>query len=270
MKYLRLTFVCTYVCLAQRILPQAPAQPFYRGEKIEYHLYVAGVRIAKANATLSKSFRSYAGKQVYHITLEGRTMGFLDVLIKVRDTWESYYDTTTYTPLYFSRRIREGGCRKYERTFFSYTNNKATVRTYESQKFKKVKQERHFALKPNTQDLLTSYYHLRLLNFNNLAAGDTVRINSFYEDSLYIFQIRYLGKERIKSSLGTFSSHVMSPIIPDNSLFEGENAVKLWISDDNNKIPLLLNVEMRNKMIGSVRVECVRAKELRYKLKSDY
>ena len=32
--------------------------------------------------------------------------------------------------------------------------------------------------------------------------------------------------------------------MPDNSIFEGEDAILAWISDDENKIPLKVEAEM--------------------------
>ena len=42
--------------------------------------------------------------------------------------------------------------------------------------------------------------------------------------------------------------------MPDNSLFKGENAIKIWISDDKNKIPLKAEAEM---FIGSAGLELI-------------
>ena len=50
----------------------------------------------------------------------------------------------------------------------------------------------------------------------------------------------------------TFKSIVFRPVMPDNSIFEGEDAILAWISDDENKIPLKVEAEM---FIGHAGIE---------------
>ena len=50
--------------------------------------------------------------------------------------------------------------------------------------------------------------------------------------------------------------------MPENSIFEGEDAVLAWISDDDNKIPLKVEAEM---FIGHAGIELTSFSGLRNK-----
>ena len=56
----------------------------------------------------------------------------------------------------------------------------------------------------------------------------------------------------MKTKLGTIRAIVLSPIMPENGLFDGENSIKVWISDDQNKVPLKVKAQM---FVGAVEVD---------------
>jgi Protein of unknown function (DUF3108) len=54
------------------------------------------------------------------------------------------------------------------------------------------------------------------------------------------------------------------PVMPDNKIFDGENSITCWISDDQNKIPVRIQAKM---FIGSTGVELVSFSGLRNQLR---
>jgi hypothetical protein len=40
--------------------------------------------------------------------------------------------------------------------------------------------------------------------------------------------------------------------MPENSLFDGENSIKVWLSDDINKVPLKVKAAM---FVGAVEID---------------
>ena len=62
---------------------------------------------------------------------------------------------------------------------------------------------------------------------------------------MFSYQMNFFIKEEIDSKIGRFNSIVLSPLIPEkNKLFKEEDAVKFWITDDEKKIPLMLEAKM--------------------------
>ncbi len=53
------------------------------------------------------------------------------------------------------------------------------------------------------------------------------------------------------------------PKMPNNKIFRGEDAIKVYLSDDRNKIPVLFQAEM---FVRSVKVDMYKYDGLKYKL----
>ncbi len=85
---------------------------------------------------------------------------------------------------------------------------------------------------------------------------------------VYKMKIVYRGKARVKTKFGKVSAYVISPVMPKNKLFDGENSIRVWLSDDGNRIPLKIQADM---FVGAVEVDLKGYKGLRNptQLKSD-
>ena len=83
------------------------------------------------------------------------------------------------------------------------------------------------------------------------------------EDATYTLQIRYKGKEEIKTKFGRINAHRLVPIMPANQMFSGENSVRFWVSDDKNRVPVRVEADM---FIGKVVCEMRDYSNLRYKM----
>jgi hypothetical protein len=51
--------------------------------------------------------------------------------------------------------------------------------------------------------------------------------------------------------------------MPNNKLFKGENAISVYLSDDRNKIPVLIQAEM---FVGAVKVDMYKYQGLKTRL----
>src|ERR1700755_3546081 len=82
---------------------------FQAGEVLTYKVYynLAGMSAAAGEATFTTSLEKFQGKDVYHVVAEGKS--YHDFLFKVRDKYESYFDTSTLQPYKFIRDVNEGG-----------------------------------------------------------------------------------------------------------------------------------------------------------------
>ena len=187
----------------------------------------------------------------------GKSASSFDFFIKVRDRWVSYIDTSAIIPQQFFRSISEGKYKKIETTY--YNHKKGTLRVED----KKRKIDKPYKVPTNVQDLVSGFYYIRNLNMSKLAKNDTINIPAFLEDEIYDLELVYRGKGQVKTRLGKFNALKFTPIMPDNSLFDGEESVRVWISDDKNKIPLKIEADM---FIGAVELDLDKASGLRYKL----
>lgn len=213
---------------------------FGPGEHIEYRVHYGFINAAEAVVDVAPTLYNVNNRPCYKVNVFGRTTGAFDLVTKVRDTWRSYIDTTAILPQRFYTSIQENRYRKEENMTFNHLNN--TVRAEERT------EKDLFKVPDNVHDVVSSYYFLRTINFNKLATGQVIEVPAFYDDTVYNMKVRYRGKEMVKTKFGKTNAIKISPVVTNN-FFKGDDSILIWVSDDANKIPLKVEVELA---IGSL------------------
>lgn len=252
--YLIILFIVFIIISGFLLYVPAPVHnniSFGRGEVIEYKAHYGFLNAAVAKMIISDSVYKVNERPCYKIDVYGESVGMFDLMLRIRDNWGTYLDTTQVLPQRFWRNIREGKYKKFEIVDFDQHRKKATVVKYDF-KSNKWKDKNYYEIPPSCQDLVSGYYYLRTLDFKTLKKGQLINIDGFFDDEVFNFDIRYLGKEELKTKIGTFQTHKFLPIMPKNDLFEGENSITFWLSDDKNKIPLKIRANM---FVGAVEID---------------
>ena len=228
---------------------------FQAGESITFKVFytLAGVFVGAGEAVFSSSLENINGKPVYHITGDGKTYSFYDKFYKVRDKYESYIDTTTMQPYKFIRNVYEGGYKTYENITFSKSTNTA------------VTTSGVFKIPACIQDVLSSIYYARNVDFNKLKPGDKIPFSMFLDNQVYNLYIRYIGKETVKTKYGKFRAIKIKPLLIQGTIFEGGEKMTVWVSDDKNHVPVRIESPIS---VGSVKVDMMSYHNLRYPLSS--
>ena len=231
---------------------------YERGEKLLFRAHYGFVNAGFGEVTISNKLYKINDRICYKIETVGKSSNSFDFFIRVRDTWKSYIDTSSIIPHKFYRHIEEGKYRKTEEVFFDHQAQNLRVVD------KKRKIDKEYKVPTNVQDLVSGFYYLRNTDFNALSINDTIDIPGFLEDEVFDLQLVYRGKGKVKTKLGKFMALKLTPIMPDNSLFDGEESIRVWISDDKNKVPLKIEADM---FIGAVELDLEKASGLKYDLK---
>ena len=197
---------------------------------------------------MKKLDKKIAGREVYHIVGSGRTKGAFDWFFKVRDRYETYLDVEGVFPWVFVRDINEGGYKKQQTYKFAQSKNKVNNGEGKS-----------FDTPHGVQDMLSAFYYARAIDYSNAKKNEIFTIWSFVDDEIWPLKIRFLGKDEIKVSGDKYKALKFCPVVQEGRLFENEEDVTVWISDDENKIPLLAQGKV---MIGSVKMELTKASGL--------
>lgn len=222
------------------------------GEKVEYRVHYGFINAAEAKVEISKNPTMVNNHPCYRINIHGRTVGPFDLISKVRDTWRSYVDTSSILPHVFYRNIQENKYRKEETITFDHSRDKAVSTVKDETKT--------YDVPNNIHDIISGYYFLRTINFDKVSEGEIIEVPTFFGGDVYKLRVRYVGKDIIKTKFGKTRVLRLNPLIPDNKLFKGEGAMRLWISDDANKVPLKAQVEL---VIGSLEMDLKSYKGLR-------
>lgn len=212
-----------------------------------------GAYIGAGEAIFTTKLERYNGKPVYHFIGEGKSYSFFDNFFRVRDRYESFVDTTTLLPYKFIRNVDEGGYKIYNNVSFNQATNTATSTNGV------------FKITNCIQDVVSSIYYARNINFDKYKPGDKIPFDMFLDDEVYHLYIRYVGKEKIKTRYGKFHAIKLKPLLVKGTIFEGGEKMNTWVSDDPNH--LLLRVESPIS-VGSIKVDMMGYSNLRYPLTS--
>ncbi len=234
---------------------------FSKGERLSYLAHYGFINAARADVSLDSSLHQIGGKACYKVDVEAKTTGTFSVAYKVEDLWRSYIDTAMIAPQKFYRNIRENKYRLEETTHFRHKEKKAVV---ESVKDEGV-ETKHFEIPAYAQDIVSGYYYLRTIEFENFQPGDTVVMDAFFEDKVYDFKILYIGPSVVKTKFGKIKAFEMSPLIPVNDLFSGDNPIRFWVSDDENRVPLKIRAKL---FVGAFEIDLVEHKGLKAEFNS--
>lgn len=231
-------------------------ESFTTGEVLEYRVHYGFINAGEATIEVSPTLHKVNNRVCYKVTASGRTVGAFDLVLRIRDVWRSYIDTAAFVPQRFYSNIQEGKYRKEETVFFNH--QKHVVRSEE------VNHEtKEFSIPANIQDIVSGYYYLRTINFDKVQVGELITVKAFFDDEFYDFKVRYRGKEEIKTKMGKIKAIVINPVMPSNQLFDGENSIRVWISDDANKVPVKVEADM---FVGAVEIDLKKYKGLRNKI----
>lgn len=219
---------------------------FKVGERLEYRVYyhsgVGNVTAGEAILTVDDWKERYTGndKTVFHFTGIGNSKGLFNFFFKVRDKFESFVDQQTLLPYVFLRETREGGYKKDDKVTFD--RDKLVATSYYEKR----------VIPPNVQDIVSSLYFMRTISVSDFGADSMYYINFHLDDSVYTSAIKYQGKGVLKTKWGKIRCLKIAPMMATGEVFADKYPMFVWVSDDENHVPILGESEV---VVGSVKME---------------
>ena len=211
-------------------------------------------------ATLDVKAKTLKGKDVYHVRGFGETVGVSRWFFKVEDDYQSYIDREKDIPYKFIRKIDEGGYTKDIEVDFNHYVRKATVND------KKHNETSVFSFPEETQDMISAFYYLRNnLDTKNIKEGDIMEMNMFFDKENFKFQLKFIGREVLNTKFGRINTLIFRPYVQSGRVFKEKESLTVWVSDDDNKIPLLVQASLA---VGSLKATLTEYKGLRNPFKS--
>ena len=218
--------------------------------RIHYGLVTAGF------ATLEVKEGVQNNKKVFHTVGNGYTTGMTKLFFKVNDDYQSYIDKATSKPYQFIRKIDEGGYTKNQEGFFNQDKNTVLVKDY------KNNTEKTFSVSENVQDIVSSFYYLRNHpNIDKLKIGESIIIDMFFDGEVVKFKLKYIGRELLSTKFGKVNTMIFRPLVQSGRVFKEEESLTVWISDDDNKVPLRIKASLA---VGSIKADLDSFKGLKY------
>lgn len=184
---------------------------------------------------------------------DGKTLKSYEWFYKVNDLYESWIDQETLLPKKFSRKVNEGN--------ISFSS----VAKFDQEEMKIYSDNKVYNSPKCVQDVLSSIYYARNIDYNKYSPGAKIPFNMFLDDKVYNLYIKYLGKEIITTRYGTFKTIKIKPLLIEGTIFKDGDKMTVWVSDDANHIPVRIESPI---IIGSIKVDMLSYRNLRSPLSS--
>jgi hypothetical protein len=162
-------------------------------------------------------------------------------------------DEVSLDPMMFLRYVDEGGYKFDEKVMFDHQKDSVTTK---KSKYKST---------DGIMDIMSALYRARNMDFSNAKLGQRYPMKIFLDEQEYEVGLIYLGKETIKTELGTFRCLKLQPILIISNVFKDTDGMLMWATDDQNKIPIRIKSEI---LVGSIKADLESFENLKYPLSS--
>jgi len=232
---------------------------FLGGEEIVYKVYYSWGFFSTTAGLVH--FKVTETEDQYIVRVTGSTAGFYDNFYRVRDTFETYLDKETLLPTKFVRVIKEGKYRRYNK--FDFDQDQKIVSVQKGRDRASIETS-HEAFAGCMHDFISILYHVRNMNFESLAAGDTFPVEIYLEEK-YPLKVKIIEKDLIKKvkGRGKFLTHVFQPQLIAGEVFNEKDQMSIYISADSNKVPVLIESPLS---VGKMKAVLMDYKGLKYDL----
>jgi len=250
-------FYLIYFCLTIPIYAEANTNQKFtcpKGEYLEYQVYFSFIHAGTAIMQVDKDVHDIDGHSCYRLQVQGTSNSALKFLgMSIANIWESYLDVALLQPRRFLAHMKENNYEREERIDFDYQEGKARTEIAEST-HNMQPQVSYCPITATIKDLVSGYYFLRNIDSKTLKKNDKLVLNILHDNKVYSdATIVFLGKRLITKKLGQINSLVFAPVIPsEDGVFTGDQPIKIFISDDVNKIPIKIDI---NHMLGTISIE---------------
>jgi len=209
---------------------------FVVGERLVFDVGYSFITAGEAVMSIPK-IDTIQGRPSYQILFTVKSTPTFSWIFKVEDRYETYMDVEGLFPWKFSQRIREGS---YSRDFeaeFDQRNNIAKAGGEE------------YPIPPYVQDIVSSFYFARTLDYSTMRPGEKTYLANFYKDTTYPLAIKFLGYQRLNVDAGKFDCVLVEPLITEGGLFKAEGRIIIWMTNDERRIPIKVSTQVA---IGSI------------------
>ncbi len=225
--------------------------PFRVGEKV-----VHSVRFFAAEAgTLTLEvlpFSEVNSKKSYHFQIGLQTSRLFSSVYSVEDLVDTYVDYVDLVPHVFKTSIRESGKLAQAQGFFNQSTLKSNY--WEKKYTKKNGEEeikKSWDLLPFSQNAFSSIFYMRVFNWK-IGKEYSFRVSD--DEKNVVFKATAVAKEKIDTDAGEFQAIKIKADIFSRGALTTSHPLLLWISDDDRKLILRIEADIK---IGSLVSEIV-------------
>ena len=213
------------------------------------------------SATVRLDSITFNGEKAYRCTMHGRTTRMYDVFFKVREDFKAWFTRDGIRPLKFYRHSQEGDYEAKNSYVYDWNAAEPVIRAdlYTSKVGASVKD---IPLTPCTFDLPTLFYYARNMDFDVIEPGKKHPMTFAIDDEVFNVYFILHGRETVKvPGIGMVRTIKFGAKLLEGEVFKGEADMTIWVSDDNNRLPVLFEAPL---LVGTAKGRMTSYKNIKY------
>ncbi len=208
--------------------------PYFPGEELLYR--VTALRFLSAGTALFSVEKSEDenSSDVYILSVEANSSPPFSFFFRVRSRMESFVDAFSLLPVRFNKDRREAIFRRSLSIKFDRDKNMAYY----------TGEDKSYEVPAGVQDYLSAFYHMRGAE---LAEGTSFFFTATGGRKNYEVEVKTLRRETVIKWGREVDAFVVQPFVGDfepGGLVEGAPEMLVWISDDERRIPLRIEMNL--------------------------
>ena len=206
------------------------------GERFSFDINYGFINAGTASMEVARLIE-YGGRPCYQIVTRANSNSFFSTFYTVDDRVESIIDAIGLFSWRFEKNLREGNYR--------------STRTYafDQREHRTVYKGDTIEVAPWVQDAVSVLYFVRT---QELKVGTSVYVDNFTDGENYKLEVKVLKKENVAVEAGNFDCIVVEPLTQSVGVFKHEGRLKVWLTDDRLKMPVLMKSKI---LVGSISAE---------------
>ncbi len=236
---------------------------FLPGEELTYKVYYNWGFVWLSAAEIT--FRVIDDDDQYHFQVVGETYESYDWFFKVRDYYDSWVMKDNLLPIQSIRNIKEGKYRLYD--YLMFDQSRGICYNDRGKAKDDIRSRKQYQVERCMHDMVSILYYARNIDFSQQKTGQSFPVKIFVDKEVWNLQVKYEGKEASKTvkGQGDFNTLKFSPEVIAGTVFPDGAQVHVWVTDDQNKVPLIIESPLS---VGSAKAVLKSWKGLRHPLRA--
>jgi hypothetical protein len=219
--------------------PPSAAFSFQPGESLSYVISWLGIPVGSATMEITTA-TPIERRPALRLVTTAKSNKYLSKFFPVSNRVESAVDAQSLLPFQMVFQRREG--RRHDDFDITFDRQKGHVRVI------KNGETTIRDIPPDIHDALSCLYYLRLQP--SLDSGSSVLMQIHHNKKNYEVEARVEALETLTGPWGSVSAIRVLVIMPFQGIFLNEGNIRVWLTNDRNHTPLMMNAKIT---IGSIK-----------------
>jgi len=226
----------TAINLGRGQSPEPP--PFAPGETLTYDVDWAIFAAGQVVATLEDPGKN--GHAPSKIAASARSQGFVSLLFKVHDDFDSYFDPQTFCSQWISKKVIENSRHREFNITFNHARGVAIQEERDLNNPKAPPKHTENKIPGCVEDIVTAFYFLRHQNFH---VGQDIHMALNDGGETHEVTIEVQAREQLQTPVGNRFAYRLEPRI-FGTLYKKKGRLLVWMSDDPQHLPLRIRMSI--------------------------